>query len=64
VAATTIEFEDCASLPKDAPCDEFKEDSGWKAIVTAHVEKVPLQVLPGRDKEFRSFIHKVWNCYD
>ncbi|KAG9047624.1 hypothetical protein FS842_000626, partial [Serendipita sp. 407] len=31
----------------------------WTAIVTATVERVPLQVLPGRDKLFRSFVQKV-----
>jgi hypothetical protein len=40
-------------------CNDLTEGAGWKAIITANVEKVPLQVLPGRDKEFRSFIQKV-----
>lgn len=44
---------------KDDPCQDLGEDVGWSAVVTAVVEKVPLQVLPGRDKQFRSFMSKV-----
>jgi len=35
------------------------EDEGSVVQVTANVVDVPLQVLPGRDKEFRSFVSKV-----
>ncbi|KAG8849699.1 hypothetical protein FRC20_002244 [Serendipita sp. 405] len=40
-------------------CYSLGETTGWTAIVTATVERVPLQVLPGRDKLFRSFVQKV-----
>lgn len=42
-------------------CSDVKlgEDAGWTAVVTANVDKVPLQVLPGRDRQFRSFLSKV-----
>ncbi|KIM30823.1 hypothetical protein M408DRAFT_15275 [Serendipita vermifera MAFF 305830] len=42
--------EDCAKQP---------DNPGWKTIVTANVERVPVQVLPGRDKQFRAFVSKV-----
>lgn len=38
---------------------EDEHDEGAQYIVTARVVDIPLQVLPGRDKEFRSFVGKV-----
>ena len=42
-------YNDCAREPDGA---------GWKTTVMANVEKAPLQVLPGRDKQFRAFVSK------
>jgi len=36
-----------------------EEDSGWSATVTSIVHDVPLQVLPGREAQFRNFVSKV-----
>ena len=60
-----IELEDEGWIVVERPtptlkqCNPVDESGGWMATVTATVEKVPLQVLPGRDKEFRSFINRV-----
>ena len=35
------------------------EGSGWSATVTSKVRDVPLQVLPGRETQFRNFVSKV-----
>lgn len=39
--------------------DEPQEDEGATYIVTAKIVDVPLQVLPGRQKEFSNFVSKV-----
>ena len=36
-----------------------EEENGWSATVTSEVHDVPLQILPGREALFRSFISKV-----
>nr|CCA74516.1 hypothetical protein PIIN_08468 [Serendipita indica DSM 11827] len=58
-----VDNEEWIAVERPTPtlkeCDPVDESGGWTATVTATVEKVPLQVLPGRDKEFRSFINKV-----
>lgn len=38
---------------------EDGEEEGWSAVVTADIHNVPLQILPGRDGQFRSFLSKV-----
>ena len=44
---------------KHADCARAPDDAGWRTTVTATIDKVPLQVLPGRDKQFRSFVSRV-----
>ena len=39
--------------------DGGEEEPGWSATVTSKVHDVPLQVLPGREAQFRSFVSKV-----
>ena len=39
--------------------DGAGEGNGWSATVTSKVRDVPLQVLPGRETQFRSFVSKV-----
>lgn len=67
VVATTIEpcdphmvdSEDWVLVKENLHnCVRQPDDAGWRTTVTASVDKVPLQVLPGRDKQFRSFISK------
>lgn len=36
-----------------------EEETGWSATVTSKVHDVPLQVLPGREAQFRNFVSKV-----
>ena len=61
-----------ACTTPDAPPDDREEDgwviigvdggdeeTGWSATVTSRVHEVPLEVLPGRDAQFRSFVSKV-----
>lgn len=38
---------------------ERDEEDGTSVEVLAHIVDVPLEVLPGRDREFRSFVGKV-----
>ena len=39
--------------------DEGEEENGWSATITSRVHDVPLQVLPGREAQFRNFVSKV-----
>ncbi len=39
--------------------DGGEEENGWSATVTSKVRDVPLQVLPGREAQFRNFVSKV-----
>jgi hypothetical protein len=39
--------------------DGGEDESGWSATVTSEVHDVPLQVLPGREAQFRNFVSKV-----
>ena len=36
-----------------------EEETGWSATVTSKVHDVPLEVLPGREVQFRNFVSKV-----
>ncbi|KAK7680299.1 hypothetical protein QCA50_016539 [Cerrena zonata] len=46
-------------LPSISTPVETEGDEGSTVEVTAKIVDVPLQVLPGRDKEFRNFVGKV-----
>lgn len=46
-------------LPADSSPDESHEDDGSSFTVTAKIVDVPLDVLPGRQKEFSDFVGKV-----
>ncbi|KAF9011692.1 hypothetical protein BDQ17DRAFT_1344636 [Cyathus striatus] len=47
-------------LPSISEPVELEDEEGAKAyVVTAQVVDVPLEVLPGRNKEFRDFVSKV-----
>jgi len=39
--------------------DEEEEREGTRVVVTASFTDVPLEVIPGREKEFRGFVAKV-----
>jgi hypothetical protein len=39
--------------------DGGETENGWSATVTSEVHDVPLQVLPGREAQFRGFVSKV-----
>lgn len=47
-------------LPSSCVPSEGEEGEGSAYIVTANITDVPLEVLPGRNKEFSSFVSKVW----
>jgi hypothetical protein len=48
---------DAQSVPLDD--DEQEDGQGTAIAVTSHFTDVPLQVLPGREREFRDFVSKV-----
>ncbi|CDO77356.1 hypothetical protein BN946_scf184787.g5 [Trametes cinnabarina] len=46
-------------LPADCVSVEGPEDAGSTVSVSAHIVDVPLEVLPGREREFSNFVSKV-----
>lgn len=46
-------------LPAECVSVEGQEGSGSTVAVTAHIVDVPLEVLPGREREFSNFVSKV-----
>ncbi|KAI0760888.1 hypothetical protein BD413DRAFT_593969 [Trametes elegans] len=46
-------------LPADCVPAEAPEGAGSTVAVSAHIVDVPLQVLPGREREFSNFVSKV-----
>lgn len=46
-------------LPAESVPDDSQEGEGSAYIVTAKIVDIPLEVLPGRQKEFSDFVGKV-----
>ena len=46
-------------LDADSSADEHSDEEGSVYTVTAEIDEVPLQVLPGRQKDFSNFVSKV-----